>query len=248
MIIPFAFAQDSSASIIPWESLKLHVKWSNRVETLVKTGELVINTRNVIIDSSHYDKTKGLNAYEVMEKYNESKQLIVQTHEQSQSDSASTFLEMRGPCKDMWFGLKANADFSAHTSDVVTDTLYSPSVACPSQPHQSLGVVRLSSIALGQTITSATMKVNDEQLFAEQQSGFFNQVIPYYRYTGCPAPGYYYYSFALYPQSYAPSGAFNFSRAGDKYLNITYNPYLSTIHVISNRYNVTDKNNPIFVD
>ena len=384
--IPFAFAQDSSASLIPWGSLKLHVKWSNRVETLVDTGKLILNTRNVIMDNSHYDKTKGMNAYEVMEKYNETKQLIVQTHEQSQDDhenSASTFLDLRGPCKDIWFGLKANADFSAHTSDVDTDDLYvvqpeaavggslitgivdnsiavtsdmnvfdasatstfgpftlNPSsttsatgvigdldvtltayptgggtstttasitsavgtinidasgtgwlpgdiisfsgsdleaAALPAviicvgpleltitasmlvsftpaislgctQPHQSLGVVRLSSIALGQTLTAANMKVNDEQLFVEQRAGFFNKVIPYYRYTGCPAPGYYYYSFALYPQRYTPSGAFNFSRAGDKYLNITNDPYLSTLHVISNRYNVTDHNIPLFLD
>ena len=57
--LPFAFSQDMSTSLIPWESLQLHVKWSNRVESLVRTGELVLNTRNAIIDSTHYDKTKG---------------------------------------------------------------------------------------------------------------------------------------------------------------------------------------------
>ena len=92
------------------------------------------------------------------------------------------------------------------------------------------------------------MKVNDEQFFATQQAKVFNQLIPYWRYTGCPAPGYYYYSFALHPEKYQPSGTCNFSRITNKYLTITNDPYVSTIHVMSNRYNVTEKNVPLFLD
>lgn len=380
--IPFAFAQDSSASLIPWQQIELHIKWSDRVETLVRVGELVLNTRNVIIDKSQYDKTAGMDAYEVLEKYNETQQLIVQSYEQSETNyenSKTMALELRGPCKDMWFGLKANADFSAHTASVVTDDLYvvKPAAEVPGsltigivdnsisvtndmsvtdalassnfgpytlnpssttsaagvigdldvtltafpdggtsttnasitaavgtinivasgggwvpgdvisfsapdlvtagfpavvgpleltltasmltsykpavslgvpQPHQSLGVVRLSSIALGQTITSANLKINDKELFATQQAKFFNTLIPYYRYTGCPSPGYYYYSFALHPERYQPSGTFNFSRVTNKFIDITNDPYSSSIHVLSNRYNVADRNIPIFLD
>ena len=70
----------------------------------------------------------------------------------------------------------------------------------------------------------------------------------YYRYTGCPSPGYYYYSFALHPERYQPSGTFNFSRVTNKFIDITNDPYSSSIHVLSNRYNVADRNIPIFLD
>ena len=249
--LPFAFTQDTSSAIIPWRTLKLHVKWSNRVESLVDTGEVILNTRNILLDRDKYDKTKGEDPLQVMEKYNDTRQLVIQSYEQidgGYSTSASTFMELRGPCKDIWFGLKANADFSAHTSDVVTDDLYIVSNISATQPHQSLGVVRLASNALGQTITAANIKVNDDILFAEQKAEFFNQVIPYYRYKGCAAPGFYYYSFALKPQEYQPSGTFNFSRVSSKYLNITNTPYDSNLHILSNRYNITDRNTPVYLD
>ena len=249
--LPFAFTQDTGSAIIPWRTLKLHIKWSSRVESLVDTGEVILNTRNILLDRDKYDKTKGDDPLQVMEKYNDTRQLVIQSYEQIEggySTSASTFMELRGPCKDIWFGLKANEDFSAHTSDVVTDDLYIVSCIDGTQPHQSLGVVRLSSNILGQTITAANIKVNDDILFAEQKAEFFNQVIPYYRYKGCAAPGFYYYSFALKPQEYQPSGTFNFSRVSSKYLNITNTPYDSSLHILSNRYNITDRNTPVYLD
>ena len=247
--LPFSHFQDSAASLVPWGNVHLHVKWSNNVEATVDVGQVVINTRNVIID--HDDTDDGgnkLNLMDVISKNNEEKQLIVQSHEQVETNyttSSSTALDLRGPCKDIWFGLKANADFSAHLSPSL---VYSPTIGTCTQPHQSNGVVRISTADLGQTIDSADMTVNDEKLFAVQRAMYFNQVVPYQRYVGCPAPGFYYHSFSLHPQRYQPSGAFNFSRVTNKYLNINNSSYESALHVISNRYNVTDKNVPIFLD
>ena len=381
--LPFSAFQDSAVSLVPWGNVHLHVKWSQNVDAIVDVGQVVLNTRNVIIDHDDTgDDGNKLELMDVISKNNEEKQLIVQSHEQVETNyltSSSTALDLRGPCKDIWFGLKANADFSAHTIDISTDDLYIvtssvavggslitgivnnsiavtfpmfvfdvsatstfgpftlnpsfttsvagvigdldvtltayptggtstttasitsavgtinidasgtgwlpgdvitfgdgdlvaagfPMVVGPleltltasmltgvipaqnlgcTQPHQSAGVVRLTSPALGQTIDSADMTVNDDKLFAVQRAMYFNQVVPYQRYDGCPAPGFYYHSFALHPQRHQPSGAFNFSRVTNKYLNITNSPYESTLHVISNRYNVTDKNIPIFLD
>ena len=385
--LPLSMFQDSAFSLIPWSIVHLHIKWSDRVESLVDIGEVVVNTRNVIVDKDQYDELSGEDPLIVLNRNNDHKQLIVQTHEQTTTqynNSATVPMDLRGPCKDIWFGLKANADFSAHTLDVATDDLYivepeagvsgslitgivdnsiavtspmnvfdasasstfgpftlNPSsttsaagvignldvtltaypngggtstttatitslvgtinidasgtgwlpgdiisfdgtdleaaalpaiIACVGpldltltasmltgytpaislgevQPHQSTGVVRLSSpTALGQTLTSAYFTVNDDKLFAEQNASFYNKLIPYYRYTGCPAPGYYYYSFALNPLQHQPSGTCNFSRIRKKNIHITNDPYESSLHVISNRYNVTEKNIPLFLD
>ena len=247
--LPFSAFQDSSASLVPWGNIHLHVKWSPTVDIIVDTGKIVINTRNVIIDHDDTDdEGHKLETMDVIVKNNDEKQLVVQSHEQVETNyitSSSTALDLRGPCKDIWFGLKANADFSAHTSPSL---VYSPNLGTYTQPHQSNGVVRISSASLDQTIDSADITVNDEKLFAVQRAMYFNQVVPYQRYTGCPAPGFYYHSFSLHPQRYQPSGSFNFSRVTNKYLNITNSPYESTLHVMSNRYNVTDKNIPIFLD
>ena len=250
--LPLSMFQDSASSLIPWSIVHLHVKWSDRVETLVDIGEIVVNTRNVLIDKDQYDELSGEDPLVVLDRNNEHKQLIVQTHEQTTTqynNSATVPMDLRGPCKDIWFGLKANADFSAHTLDVATDDLYIVEPTGEVQPHQSIGVVRLSSpTALGQTLTSAYFTANDDKLFAEQNASFYNKLIPYYRYTGCPAPGYYYYSFALNPLQHQPSGTCNFSRLGKKNIHITNDPYESSLHVISNRYNVTEKNIPLFLD
>ena len=251
--IPMAAFQCTAHSIVPWGNIHLHIKWSSDVGSLIDVGELTINTRNVILDENKYKQELGENPLLVMEQVNDAKQLIIQSHEQieySYENSSSVQLELRGPCKDIWFGLKANADFSAHTIDISTADLYRciPYSNTYTQPHQSSGVVRLTNTATGPTITSANLKINDDKLFEVQREKFFNQVVPYYRYRGCAAPGYYFYSFALTPQEFQPSGTFNFSRITNKFLNITNDPYESTLHVISNRYNVTEKNVPLFLD
>ena len=99
-------------------------------------------------------------------------------------------MELRGPCKDIWFGLKADDDFSAHPT-ITTADLYmaTPYANTYTQPHQSTGVVRLREQTLDSTITSANIRVNDDKLFEVQGEGFFNKVIPYYRYKGCAATG-----------------------------------------------------------
>ena len=245
--------QCTAHAIVPWGNIHLHVKWSSNVTSLIDTGEVVLNTRNVILDKNKYNQELGDNPLQVMETSNDSNQLIIQSHEQveySYENSSSVQLELRGPCKDIWFGLKANADFSAHTSDITTANLYTciPDVTAHTQPHQSSGVVRLTELATGPTITSAHLRINDDKLFDIQREKFFNQVVPYYRYRGCAAPGYYFYSFALTPQEFQPSGTFNFSRTTNKFLSITNDPYVSTFHLISNRYNVAVKNVPLFLD
>ena len=247
--VPMAAFQDTAHSVVPWKNIYLHVKWSSNVNDLIESGRIAINTRNIIFDKERYEK---LTTGDLMPSSQE-KQLIIQSHEQVEyghENSSSVPMELRGPCKDIWFGLKANEDFSAHTTDISTTSLYmsTPYANVYPQPHQSSGVVRLTETSTGPTITSANIRVNDDQLFEVQGEKFFNQVIPYYRYKGCPAPGFYYYSFAIHPQQFQPSGSFNFSSTTNKYLNLTNEPYESDVHIISNRYNIAERNVPLFLD
>lgn len=81
------------------------------------------------------------------------------------------------------------------------------------QPHQSLGVVRLKSANLmgSGNIASAQIIADKRQVTPLMDQKFFNLLQTYYRHSGCPAPGYMYYSWALQPEITQPTGHINTS-------------------------------------
>ena len=91
------------------------------------------------------------------------------------------------------------------------------------QPHQSSGVVRLTNslpaaptVTVDMNISRGKMETGEflldkKSLFPVQKEKFFNLLQAYWRYPGCPQPGYYTYSWALDPTSTQPSGTLNSS-------------------------------------
>ncbi len=74
-------------------------------------------------------------------------------------------------------------------------------------------------------ITTLQLQAHSVDLFSTFPAAFFNSYIPYqFGGSALKAPsdvGLYFYSFALYPNQYQPSGHFNVSRARELYLNYT---------------------------
>ena len=93
-------------------------------------------------------------------------------------------------------------------SNVFTTTAQ---VSC--QPHQSIGVVRLKSVDLVKSgnITSAQIVADKTNITPVMDQKFFNTLQPYYRHSGCSAPGYMCYSWALKPEITQPTGHINAS-------------------------------------
>ena len=94
--VPMAAFQDSAHSVIPWGNIHLHVKWSSTMDSLIESGEITINTRNVILDKSRYDIELGENPFTVLEKNNNTKQLIIQSHEQVETSYEKLFIDANG--------------------------------------------------------------------------------------------------------------------------------------------------------
>ena len=106
------------------------------------------------------------------------------------------------------------------------------------QPHESLGVVRLTTGCLGEVtdgpLSTFKLQLNGQDRFTAQDGKYFNQVQPYYHHSGNPVPGVYSYSFALKPELHQPSGTCNFSRID----NATAVPTLKATAIVHEKSNM----------
>ncbi len=81
-------------------------------------------------------------------------------------------------------------------------------------------------------IETMNIKAGGGDLFREIESDYFNLVVPYQKYFNSIDPGYYGYTFALYPLENQPSGHLNFSLLDDVVVKSTNNSQVVTKPVI----------------
>ena len=81
------------------------------------------------------------------------------------------------------------------------------------QPHQSTGIVRIPSANyMGSgNVLSAQIVADKTNITPVMDQKFFNTLQPYFRHSGCSAPGYMCYSWALDPEITQPTGHINAS-------------------------------------
>lgn len=72
---------------------------------------------------------------------------------------------------------------------------------------------------MGPVLTSRLLLDGQERM-KEQPGTYFNKYTPFESYSGCPLPGVYSISFALYPEQASPSGYCNFSPLTDARLEL----------------------------
>ena len=99
----------------------------------------------------------------------------------------------------------------------------SPIIGTNTQPHQSDGVVRIDGPIYKGHMDSAQFMFDKKPLFSLQTEQFFNLIQPYWYHSGCPAPGYYMYSWALQPEITQPTGHVNASMFQQKEMNFNLN-------------------------
>ena len=135
--------------------------------------------------------------------------------------SQSEQIHMSGMVKElMWENIHADSNTYPWEWSGITSNL-SPIIGTTTQPHQSTGVVRISEPISRGNIDSAQLMLDKKPMFSLQKEQFFNLVQPYWYHSGCPAPGYYMYSWALQPEITQPTGHLNASMFIDKTLNYT---------------------------
>jgi hypothetical protein len=81
-------------------------------------------------------------------------------------------------------------------------------------------------------IVTMNLKAGGGDLFRSYESDYFNVVIPYQKFFNSIDPGYYVYTFSLYPLDKQPSGHINFSVLDDLVVNTTNNSQVVTKPVI----------------
>jgi hypothetical protein len=90
-------------------------------------------------------------------------------------------------------------------------------------------------------VTTAQLKLNNQDRFASRAGFYFSKVQPYQHHTDIPTgSGIYVYSFAIYPEDHQPSGTTNFSRIDNASLNLTLGTGSSAVDLslYATNYNV----------
>jgi hypothetical protein len=81
----------------------------------------------------------------------------------------------------------------------------------------------ISNTILISPIKTMNIQTAGIDLFTALDSTYFNLVVPYQKYLNSVEPGYYAYSFAIYPNEKQPSGHINFSTLDDIVINTVNN-------------------------
>ncbi len=148
-------------------------------------------------------------------------------------------IQLKWPVEDLKFGFQPVANLAAASTN---DTLASQASVISSnmEDWHRYGSVVNSTMAAA-TVVGAPAKLNVKyqtshisklrlqahgvDLFGEFPSEFFNRYLPYQyggtRITAPTDPGLYFYTFALHPGTFQPSGHFNCSRARELFLEYT---------------------------
>jgi hypothetical protein len=162
-----------------------------------------------------------------------------QTQNLNKSSDRIHLVQLKWPVEDIKFGFQLVANTTAPATNSTRES--QASVVAPNmEDWHRFGAVTNSTLAAA-SVTGATTKLNVKyeaghitklrlqahgvDLFGEFPAEFFNRYLPY-QYGGARVvaptdPGLYFYTFALHPHTYQPSGHFNCSRARELYLEYT---------------------------
>lgn len=164
-----------------------------------------------------------------------------QTQNLNKSSDSIHLVQLKWPIESLTFGFQPTVN-RVKNSNVTTDGDQASSVSHDMEDWHRFGLVTNTELAaaamLGKAsdlgllvkeekshITTLQLQAHSVDLFSTFPAAFFNSYIPYqFGGSALTAPtdvGLYFYSFALYPNQYQPSGHFNVSRARELYLNYT---------------------------
>jgi len=163
-----------------------------------------------------------------------------QTQNLNKSADSIHLVQLKWPVETLMFGFQpvanksspANATTLAAQTSVVSSNMEDWHRFCQvdNQIGQAAATVSGAASKLNvkyesSHITKLQLQAHSVDLFSEYPAQFFNSYIPYQfggsSVTAPTDPGLYFYSFALHPGQYQPSGHFNVSRARELYLNYT---------------------------
>ena len=198
------------------KNIRLEVKWGTSLYTRFNTNNVTLYGKVAFLQGQELNNVKYTNEYILLKTIDSDKMTI--------SESTTTKLNedfyMKRMVRDVfWYldykdmGYGFNWPKTIAGGESISSIMTTNASNAYTQPHLSTGVVRMES---GYNISQGKMEtgkfvLDKKTLFPLQKEKFFNLMQAYWRYPGCPQPGYYAYSWSLYPEKTQPSGSLNTS-------------------------------------
>lgn len=232
------------------KNIRIEVVWGESLTTRFNTSNITLYGKVAFLQGQELNNVKFTNEYLLLKTLDNDKMTI--------TDETATKLNedffMKRMVRDVfWYldfkdtGYGFDWPTTVTSSSSISDIMTTTASNAYTQPHLSAGVVRMKAeynISQGKMETGKFL-LDKKTLFPLQKEQFFNLMQAYWRYSGCPQPGYYAYSWSLYPEKTQPSGSLNTSLFNEIQLDMSlYNasPNL-TMSWFSSMSTVTKKAN-----
>ena len=198
-------------------NIRLEVRWGTQLYTRFTTSNITLYGKVAFLQGQELNNVKFTNEYILLKTLDTDKTTITTSTATKLNEDFYMKRMVRDvfwylDYKDMGYGFNWPKTIAGGESiSSIMTTL--PNSNAYTQPHLSAGVVRMES---GYNISQGKMEtgkfvLDKKILFPLQKEKFFNLMQAYWRYSGCPQPGYYAYSWSLYPEKTQPSGSLNTS-------------------------------------
>ena len=215
------------------KNIRIEVKWGSSLTSRFNINNVTLYGKVAFLQGQELNNIKYTNEYILLK--------TIDTDKTTINTSTATKLNedfyMKRMVRDVFwyldyqdtgYGFNWPTPIDAGDTPPITDIMTSiPNPNAHTQPHLSAGVVRMESeynISQGKMETGKFV-LDKKPLFPLQKEKFFNLMQAYWRYSGCPQPGYYAYSWSLYPEKTQPSGSLNTSLFNEIQLDMSlYEP------------------------
>ena len=213
------------------KNIRIEVKWGYLLTSRFNTKNVTLYGKVAFLQGRELNNVKYTNDYILLKTLDTDKTTI----SGSMTTKLNEDIYMKRMVRDIfWYldyqdtGYGFNWPKTIESDETISDIMTSiPNSNAYTQPHLSAGVVRMLpeyNISQGKMETGKFV-LDKKTLFPLQKEKFFNLMQAYWRYSGCPQPGYYAYSWSLYPEKTQPSGSLNTSLFNEIQLDMSlYEP------------------------
>ena len=230
LIFGFCQHQDQCIPIagLKEANVRVEVKWSSRVHEIADVSNITMWSDVAYLSGKDKTRVQYTNENILINTIKEG------THPIGGPGEYEITLFTSGVIKDLWW---------TYVVDPVVNKP-EPNLGNSTQPHQSTGIARISiPISQGYISKSQLFLNQDVKVCDYFDEKYYNLVRPYMYYTGCSAPGYNAYNWALRPVDTQPTGHLNVNMLENMSLKFTATTTFGTLYWCSSNISILRKEN-----
>ena len=202
------------------KNIRIEVVWGANLYLRFNTSNITLYGKVAFLQGQELNNVKFTNEYLLLKTLDNDKITITEDTATKLNEDffmkrlvRDVFWYLDDRVRDTEYGFNWPVVLPPSSTHKISDIMTTIASNAYTQPHLSAGVVRMKSeynISQGKMETGKFL-LDKKTLFPLQKEKFFNLMQAYWRYSGCPQPGYYAYSWSLYPEKTQPSGSLNTS-------------------------------------